>query len=67
MGEVGIGPAKSALIGRRAEKILQVADDLPVHVVDGGGEEKQRADDPAKICPHGGRRRLNRGTHGAIQ
>ena len=47
IGEVGVRPAEPALFRRRAEKLLQVADDLPVQVIEGGGEKQQPADDPA--------------------
>ena len=50
IGEVGVGPAETAGVLRRAEKFLQIADDLPVHVIEGGGEEQQSADDPAIIA-----------------
>ena len=49
-GEILIGPPEAALCHRNAKNvILQVADDLPVHVVDRRGKKQQRADDPAKI------------------
>lgn len=50
MRKVRVGPAKPAQFNRSAEIFLEIADDLPVHVVDRGGEKQQGADDPAKIA-----------------
>ena len=50
IGEVGVAPAETALFRRRAEKLLEEADNLPVQVIDGGGEEEQSADDPSVVA-----------------
>ncbi len=46
--EIRIGPAEPPLGRGRAEEFLEVTDDLAVHVIEGGGEEEEGADDPAK-------------------
>jgi len=48
--KIGVAPAEPARRRRRAEKLLEITDDLPVHVVDRRGKKQQRADDPAEIA-----------------
>jgi hypothetical protein len=49
-------------MGGPAEIILQIADDLAVHVINGGGEKQQGTDHPTKVA-EGGFARLGR-NHG---
>jgi hypothetical protein len=38
------------LFRRRAEKLLEIADDLAVEVIERGREKQQAADDPAVVA-----------------